>query len=321
MKEEIAHTLSKIVLPQKPAILKKFDSLKAGESMVIVNEHNPILLYYQLLADRGNTFDWEYLEKGQDHWRVKITRISPYTPEPTVGDLAARDFRMARVFQQLGIDYCCNGKKTVEESCLQAGVEPQKIWEHYQNAAKEAGEEAHDFRKWKAGFLANYILNTYHSYVKENTSSLYGQALELTEQEGPHQAAYQALAVRLKHFFAYLKDHLQREEQELYPLISTLMAAGKRKRRMVVPIVPPVKNRVKALEEEHALLGEELKRFRALTREYAIPAQSCNKCETFYNRLQAFENDLIQHIHLENNILFPKVIAAENELSNSTPFR
>lgn len=316
MKEKVARTLSHIILPQKPAVLSKFDALGAGESMVVANEHNPILLYYQLLADRGNTFQWEYLERGNPAWRVKITKQAPATPTQTIGELAAKDFRMAEVFQLLGIPYCCEGKKTLEETCREAGIKPQTLEKYYHDTEIAMPEEAYAFDKWKAGFLADYILRTHHANARQYMSKLYEQALEVAAHKGPQYPVFAQLAERLKHFFAYLTDHLQKEEQELYPLIKTLEAGKKRKRRLVVPINPPVRSRVKNMEQEHVLAGAELRQFKELTSAYALPAQSCERCQALYTGLKEFENDLIQHIHLENNVLFPKVMALEQEVVN-----
>ncbi len=89
---------------------------------------------------------------------------------------------------------------------------------------------------------------------------------------------------------------------------------------MVVPIVPPVRNRVKELEEEHTLLGKELRNFRSITQEYALQAGSCAQCKALYDLLVEFGNELVLHIHLENNVLFPKVVAVEKELENRSLF-
>src|SRR5690606_20252059 len=104
-----------------PTIFNKFDSLEPGQSFVIHNDHDPKPLYYQLLGERGNIFQWEYLLSGPEYWEVKISKNSA-DKGPTVGDIAAKDYRKAEVFKKFGIDFCCGGKKTTKEACEEVGI-------------------------------------------------------------------------------------------------------------------------------------------------------------------------------------------------------
>ena len=99
-----------------PTIFRKFDSLEEGASFVIVNDHDPKPLYYQLLAERGSIFTWEYLEQGPEVWKVHIRKNEVVKGE-TVGEIAAKDIRKAEVFRKYGIDFCCGGKKSLKQAC------------------------------------------------------------------------------------------------------------------------------------------------------------------------------------------------------------
>ncbi|MBS1601974.1 MAG: DUF542 domain-containing protein, partial [Bacteroidetes bacterium] len=112
-----------VLEPRKkhPTVFARFDQLPEGENFTIINDHDPKPLYYQLLAERGDCFSWEYLEQGPERWRVRITR-KPQGSE-TLGQIVAGDFRKANVFKRYGLDFCCGGKKTVREACAEKGID------------------------------------------------------------------------------------------------------------------------------------------------------------------------------------------------------
>ncbi|MEO9052517.1 MAG: DUF542 domain-containing protein, partial [Ginsengibacter sp.] len=121
-----------------PTIFVRFDELKPGESLTIHNDHDPKPLYYQLLGERGNIFTWEYLEQGPNLWRIKISKNPEDQSEgaETLGEIVAKDFRTAEVFNKYGLDFCCGGKKTVREACAEKGLDVTKIEHELQNADK-----------------------------------------------------------------------------------------------------------------------------------------------------------------------------------------
>src|SRR5688572_22388669 len=101
-----------------PAVFQQFDALQDGESFLLINDHDPKPLYYQMIAERGATFNWQYLEKGPQSWQVQITKNKADDGE-TVGEIVAKDIRKAEVFKKFGIDFCCGGKKSLKQACLE----------------------------------------------------------------------------------------------------------------------------------------------------------------------------------------------------------
>lgn len=301
--------ISKISLPRKPVILSKFDSLKSGESMIIANESNPYILFYQLLEDRGNIFKWEYLEKGPDKWRVRITKQPGDFQEPTIGEMAAIDYKKAEIFQRFGINYCCAGEKSLKEACKEAGISEEILEEFTLEAARRKGKEIYDFERWDPDFLADYIVNTHHSYLKDNMPLIHGMALNVAKQDGAANPAIHQLTDHLEYFFSDLHDHMIEEEERLFPLIRKITANSKKHMSGLNPALASLDEMTNKMMREHKLIGENLKFIKKLTNHYKLPADTCNSCTFLYAKLIEFETDLMQHIHLENNILFPKVKA------------
>src|SRR6185503_18067162 len=141
-----------------PTIFEKFDSLEPEEGFVIHNDHDPKPLYYQLLAERGQTFTWEYLENGPEVWQVKIAKRADTDDVETIGEMVAKDYRKAQVFKNMGIDFCCGGKKTIAEVCKKKGIDPVEVERQLSSIKGENTSSETDFQKWDIGFLTDYII-------------------------------------------------------------------------------------------------------------------------------------------------------------------
>lgn len=287
-----------------PTIFEHFDALVAGEGFTISNDHDPKPLYYQLLGERGNIFTWEYLENGPETWLVHIAKPGTEAKEETIGEIAAKDIRKAEAFKKLGIDFCCGGKKTVKEAIAEVGVTEQQLEVELAKAAeKQTGGVNHDFSSWEVGFLSDYIRNVHHQYVRENGPILVQLAEKVAMRHGAEHPELRELVAVVHNLTSDLYNHLESEEQELFPMIKQLeqgQLAGSEMGRSI-----------EQMEAEHEHAGDELRTLRQLTKDYVLPIGACNSYTYLFQKLEEFESDLFQHIHLENNILFPKAIALE----------
>lgn len=287
-----------------PTIFEHFDALVAGEGFTISNDHDPKPLYYQLLGERGNIFTWEYLENGPETWLVHIAKPGTEAKEETIGEIAAKDIRKAEAFKKLGIDFCCGGKKTVKEAIAEVGVTEQQLEVELAKAAeKQTGGVNHDFSSWEVGFLSDYIRNVHHQYVRENGPILVQLAEKVAMRHGAEHPELRELVGVVHNLTSDLYNHLESEEQELFPMIKQLeqgQLAGSEMGRSI-----------EQMEAEHEHAGDELRTLRQLTKDYVLPIGACNSYTYLFQKLEEFESDLFQHIHLENNILFPKAIALE----------
>lgn len=290
-----------------PTIFDHFDALEQGESFIILNDHDPRPLYYQLLGERGNFFQWEYLESGPEWWRVSIAKPAKENQEETVGEIAAADMRKAEVFKKLGIDFCCGGKTTLKEAASTIGLSEEELRTKLAAADKQGSIPVHlDFNSWDITFLADYITNIHHGYVREFGPTLEQLADKVALRHGNEHPELLELAQHMHLFMTDLYDHLQKEEDILFPLTKELSSLSKEKITYIV----------NELRKEHEDAGAELTAFKQLTRDYTLPENACNSYTYLFDSMKAFEQDLLQHIHLENNILFPKIIdTCRKELS------
>lgn len=287
-----------------PTIFDHFDALTEGEAFEIRNDHDPRPLYYQLLGERGNYFTWDYIESGPEWWRVRIAKPAA-TAQETVGSIAAKDFRKADVFKKLGIDFCCGGKKTLQEAAASVGISEQELKDQLTRIDNDMkGAATLNFDSWDLGFLADYIFNVHHKFVREQGPIIEQLADKVAMRHGIEHHELLTLAEGMRTFMADLYNHIQKEEDLLFPMIKKISSGEAIDQE-------EFKATVTFIEEEHEHAGEELREFRALTKDYKLPPNACNSYTYLYDKIKEFESDLFQHIHLENNLLFPKTLALQ----------
>lgn len=297
-----------------PTIFQKFDGLLSGETFIIHNDHDPKPLYYQLIAERGRVFTWEYLESGPETWQVQITKRNDLENAETIGEIVAKDFRKAQVFKNFGIDFCCGGKKTVAEVCEKKGINVDEVEQQLAITREDQPDSEHDFQKWDLGFLADYIINTHHQYVKDNTVFITEIAQKVARVHGGRHPELLKVAELFTGIGHDLSLHLVKEEKILFPFIKAL--ADAKKSGGPLPEIPfgSISNPIRMMEAEHEQAGGDFEEIRGLTSNYQLPADACTSYTILFKKLEEYENDLHRHVHLENNILFPKAIQLEAAL-------
>lgn len=300
-----------------PAIFEKFDLLRNKESLTLLNDHDPKPLYYQLLNERGNIFSWEYLEQGPDQWIVRISKKQNGDLEKTLGQLAAEDFRKAQVFKKYGLDFCCGGKKTLQQACSEKGIDTTTIEHEMQQADRSKSNGHHPaYGDWSLDFLADYIVQVHHGYVKKHLPDLQAYAHKVMIVHASRHPELTRVHELVEASAAELSEHLLKEEQILFPYIKSLVAASTSKRNISAPFGTVV-NPVMMMEKEHELVGTYFEELRKITNQYSIPADACATYSLLYRMLDEFEDDLHLHIHLENNILFPKAVQLEKHINRA----
>ncbi len=298
-----------------PTIFVRFDELISGESLTLLNDHDPKPLYYQLLGERGNIFNWEYLEQGPQLWRVKISKKIKGEPDETLGEIAAKDLRKAEVFKKYGLDFCCGGKKTVKEACAEKGLDVAKVEQELLTADKNiTGSRPLPYNEWSLDFLADYIANTHHSYVKKTIPDLRSYSSKVASVHGNRHRELFAISQLTDEACEELSSHMIKEETVLFPYIKQLVAAKNNGTGFQSVTFKSIQSPINMMEQEHEIVGNKLEQIRTLSKNYSLPEDACASYSYLFKTLDEFENDLHIHVHLENNILFPKALEIEKQL-------
>ena len=297
-----------------PTIFENFDALSEGQAFIIHNDHDPKPLYYQLLGERGNIFRWEYLEEGPEFWKVKISKLDSDKIDPTIGELVASDYRKAEVFRKFGLDFCCGGKKTLQEACKAKGLDIVQIEKELKTIDSIAALPSEEYNNWDISFLADYILNTHHNYVRQAIPVITEYSQKVARVHGSRHPE----TIRIAELFLLasnaLTSHMFKEENILFPVIKQLSLAGKREISEDAPILGLAEEAIEVMEQEHDEVGRLFEKIKILSNNYMPPADACTTFKLSYSKLKEFEEDLHKHVHLENNILFPKAIELEKML-------
>lgn len=232
----------------------------------------------------------------------------------TVGEIVKLDFRAADVFSSYGIDFCCGGKISVSEACANNNCDESKVIGDLEALQNEVNSSAHDFDSWNLGFLADYIINTHHQYVRTSIPQILPLAQKVSDVHGDHHPE----VIRINQLFQDLADelttHLKKEEMVLFPYIKELAATQSAGESLDDSCFGSVASPISVMEMEHENAGVILKEMYRLSNGYSVPEDACNTFRVLFGKLKAFEDDLHRHIHLENNILFPKAIELERTL-------
>lgn len=232
----------------------------------------------------------------------------------TVREYALEMPGATRIFEKLGIDYCCGGGNSLADACAKAGVAVDEVLGSLEGT--ERSDETSASEGWQTASLAElitHIVEKHHTFTRLELARL--EAL-LAKVCGVHGQNHQELFHIQKQFQELSRDlepHMLKEERVLFPYIVQMEEAAKNNRPNVVPPFGTVRNPVKVMMAEHDAAGDILREMRELSSDYAVPEDACISYQTLYGALAALEADLHQHIHLENNILFPR--AAEMEAS------
>lgn len=234
--------------------------------------------------------------------------MSTLTAQQTVGELVRERPNRARVFENFGIDYCCGGKKPLSEACAKKGQNVNEVLEAIQ-AADSAGstEDAVDCASMRLDELVDHIIATHHAYLGRELPRLQEMSAKVARVHGDKDPRLGKLASVVNGLVDELSSHMMKEERILFPVIRQLEQSA------ALPATPfgTIANPIRAMEAEHDTAGSALEDMRSLTDGYTPPDWACNTYRALLEGLRELELDLHQHIHKENNVLFPRAIVLE----------
>jgi regulator of cell morphogenesis and NO signaling len=235
------------------------------------------------------------------------------TAERTVRELALENTTATRVFEKLGIDYCCGGNKSLGDACRASNLSVDQVIDSLE-MAEEAAHAARKDRNWQIEPLADliaHIKNTHHKYTSEEMARLVPLLDKVCSVHGKNHPELQRVRENFQSLVQELTTHLMKEERVLFPYIVRMEEAVIQKEPVLPSPFGSVQNPISMMEHEHDSAGSALRAMRDASGGYKAPADACVSFQTLYKALADFEADLHQHIHLENNILFPRAIALE----------
>ena len=231
------------------------------------------------------------------------------TGNTTVREIVAGDFRAAGVFHQFGIDFCCSGGRTLAAACEARNLTPDAVICELERVCARPDDSVVRFDGWDADTLAAYIVREHHSYVRWALPALTAHLQKLARAHGSKRPELHQVARRFESVAAEMTDHMEKEERVLFPYIQAIAEAARTNHPTPQSPFASIDTPIKMMEDEHQWVGDAMKRIRQLTDGYAVPVDGCTTYRVAMQELEAFESDLHQHVHLENNILFPKARA------------
>jgi regulator of cell morphogenesis and NO signaling len=232
----------------------------------------------------------------------------------TVAEIAAGSLAAVKVFEKLGIDYCCGGKRPLDEVCRSKGLATEEVERQLSAAMAGSPVEQRDWTTAPLQELIGHILRTHHEYLKRELGPLgdrvakvervYGARPEAAERVAGLSSVFQALA-------SEMAMHMRKEEMMLFPAIAACEEAVEAGRELPALPFGSVSNPIRMMEEEHDSAGSALARMREITNGFEVPAYACVTYRATICGLLELEEDLHMHVHLENNVLFPRALALE----------
>jgi regulator of cell morphogenesis and NO signaling len=230
--------------------------------------------------------------------------------EARVGEIVAADYRAAGIFEQFGIDFCCGGRRSLVEACRTASADPTDVVRALTGLPPYRVDDD-DVTRWPVDRLIDHIVTVHHAYVRSALPRIAGYLAKLQEVHGARHPELTRIASRFDQVSADLEQHMLKEELVLFPYVRDLAEHAEEACGTLRSPFGTVQNPIRVMEREHRAAADELDAIRELTNGYAVPEDGCTTYAVCMAELARFEQDLHRHVHLENNVLFPKAVQLE----------
>ncbi len=221
----------------------------------------------------------------------------------SLGEIVVADFRAASVFKKANIDFCCGGKKTLHQACKEKGLDLSSIESELRALQLLSINPTQNFNDWSVEFLASFIKNTHHKYVLSALPDLLIYTDKIAKVHGENHPELVEVANLFLNINTELLQHLKKEEEVLFPAISEVVNSNSLEAKAIIV------SEIARMNDEHEFAGGAMDKIAELTNHYAIPQDACNTYRVCLQLLEQFEDDLHVHVHLENNLIYPKALA------------
>jgi len=220
----------------------------------------------------------------------------------TIGEIVANDFRSASLFKEAGIDFCCGGNKSLSDACKEKGADESHLIQQLEILAQTPVSGATNFKEWNLSFLSDYIVNTHHKFVLKTLPELVFYTRKIADVHGDNHPELIKVASLFIQINEELLQHLKNEEEVLFPAIKEA------EKNASAEVKATIVSEITRMQGEHEFAGGAMDKINVLTNNYLIPVDACNTYRVSLKLLEQFEDDLHIHVHLENNILYPKAL-------------
>lgn len=224
----------------------------------------------------------------------------------TVAEIVVNDFRASSAFKNAGIDFCCGGKQMFSDACKEKGIDAIQLENEIVKLSEEPLNEFMNFKNWDPVFLSEYIVNTHHKFVLKNLPELVFYTQKIADVHGDHHPELVEIANLFGKLNSELLQHLKNEEEVLFPAIKEVVASN------LPETKETIKTEIERMLGEHDFAGGAMDEINKISKGYRVPEDGCNTYKVAFEMLEQFEDDLHTHVHLENNILYPKALALAN---------
>lgn len=233
--------------------------------------------------------------------------------QQTVGGIVTQNFAAAKVFRNLGLDFCCHGEVPFVQACQEKGLNPEQVIEQVVATPASAGGSC-PFDTWPTDLLIDYVLKIHHRNIRNNSDELLALLDKVARVHGDNHPYLKELQEQVHESIDDLLNHLAKEENVLFPFILDMFDADQNNRPAAPMHCGSVQNPIAVMRMEHENEGNRYHHIIELTDNYTTPADGCGSYRLLMQELEAFMNALFEHIHIENNIIFPRAIALERKL-------
>lgn len=223
-----------------------------------------------------------------------------------VATLVTEDYRTADVFRRYGMDFCCGGKRPLKEACEKKGINPDEVAKELEHVMVQPAAGMPRFREWSADLLIEYIQQNHHTYVRSAIPRISQWVNKVAQRHGHDRPENVEIAKLFEELSDAMIDHLEKEENEQFPLVSSVLEKKKQGENPDDKQRQELNRLHEELETEHEHAGDTMAKIAELSNNFTPPEWACPTYQLAYKELSDFEKDLHQHVHLENNLLFPK---------------
>ena len=257
------------------------------------------------------------ITEGQVQFCSKLNIMNQSLSSLSLAQIVNSNHQAASVFEKYHLDFCCKGKRSLEQACTEQQLSVSKVKDDLENIFTKDNNSTVDFEKMNLTQLVDYIVQTHHAYVKNEMPQIYAYLHKVSSKHGERHPELYKIFQTFSAVKEEMEGHMKKEELILFPRIKELQKLTNNENANLQLNITYLQSPITVMEQEHDHAGNLLNDIRILSNNYAPPQDACTTYRLCFAALNAFELDLHQHVHLENNILFPKAIEAFRDLKTT----